>query len=350
MDVTTRFLAENDYPRWIAGVAASPDGSPYSLPAYLEALCAATGGSFRILAAEHDSKIVGGIALYQRSSRVGTYLSPRYLMYYNGIVLMPHPSKYPSSQTSWQLQVLTALEKALAALGLAHLKIRSRPTLHDVRVFQSRGWSAVPSYSYVVDIADLGAAWQRVDKNQRRLVTRCREQGITLSADDDFESFHRLHVQTHDRKRAPLYLPRDDFKTFVDRLRAQDLCRLYHARLPDGRAIASQLQLLGPHPVTHTVAAAADAAFLSLGASAFLRWQVFEALSAEGYTGNDLTDAELNPVTHFKSQLGGDLMMSLTLSRPAGLAWRAADFAGSAPMRIKRRLLSVVRVVRGTRR
>lgn len=349
MDVTTRFLAEDDYPRWTEAVSASPDGSVYSLPMYLQALCAATGGSFRILVAEHDAKIVGGIALYQRPSRLGTYVSPRYLMYYNGFVLMPHPSKYPSSQTSWQLQVITALERALSALGLAHLKIRSRSTLHDVRVFQSRGWSAVPSYSYVVDIADLGAAWARVDKNQRRLVTRCREHGITVAADDDFESFHRLHVQIHDRKRAPLYLPRDAFKDFVDRLRAQDLGRLYHARLPDGRVIASQLQLLGPHPVTHTVSAAADAAFLTLGASAFLRWRVFEDLSAAGYTGNDLTDAELNPVTHFKSQLGGDLTMSLTLSRPDGLAWRAGEFAGSVPMRIKRRLLNVARAVRGAR-
>jgi hypothetical protein len=346
MDVTTRFLAETEYAQWGALVAASPDGSPYSLPAYLEALCAATGGSFRILAAECDSKIVGGVALYQRSSRLGTYVSPRYLMYYNGFVLTPHASKYPSSQTSWQLHIVTALEQALSALGLAHLKIRSRSTLHDVRVFQSRGWSAVPSYSYVVDIADLGAAWARVDKNQRRLVTRCREREIVLSTDDDFDSFHRLHVQTHDRKRAPLYLPRDAFKTFIERLRAQDLCRLYHARLPDGRAIASQLQLLGPHPVTHTVSAAADAEFLPLGASAFLRWRVFEELSAAGYLANDLTDAELNPITHFKSQLGGELVLNLTVARPAGWAWRSGEFAQSLPVRIKRRLLKIARGVR----
>jgi hypothetical protein len=33
-----------------------------------------------------------------------------------------------------------------------------------------------------------------------------------------------------------------------------------------------------------------------------------------GYAANDLTDAELNPVTHFKSQLGGNLETSLVLS------------------------------------
>ena len=74
--------------------------------------------------------------------------------------------------------------------------------------------------------------------------------------------------------------------------------------------------LLGRHAVCHTVSAAADAAFLKTGASAFLRWRAFEHLSKVGYSGNDLTDAQLNPVTHFKSQFGGNLEMNLVLSRP----------------------------------
>ncbi len=347
MDVTTRFLAPDEYPHWEAFVAQSPDGSAYSLPTYLEALCSATGGRFRILVAERDAKIVGGIALYERSSRLGSFVSPRLLMYYNGFVLRPHSSKYPASQTSWQLQTLTALEQALSALDFAQQKIRSRSTLPDMRVFQAKGWSSVPSYSYVVDISTLDTAWERVDKNLRRLITRGKEQGLVLTEDGDFDAFHRQHVQTHERKRAPLYLPHDAFRTFVARLREQGLGRLYHARLPDGQSVASQLVLLGPNPVTHTVCAAADAKFLSLGASAFLRWRVFETLSAEGYQANDLTDAELNPVTHFKSQLGGDLVLNLTVSRPTGLTWRAGEFAHAVPMRIKRRLLHIAQAARG---
>ena len=63
-------------------------------------------------------------------------------------------------------------------------------------------------------------------------------------------------------------------------------------------------------------AAAADPAFLNTGATAFLRWKVFETLSSLGYAANDLTDAALNPVTHFKSQLGGDLELCLVLENP----------------------------------
>jgi hypothetical protein len=68
------------------------------------------------------------------------------------------------------------------------------------------------------------------------------------------------------------------------------------------------------------VCAAADAKHLNLGASSFLRWKVFEDLAGQGYEGNDLTDAALNPVTHFKSQLGADLEMCLTFKTPDSLA------------------------------
>jgi hypothetical protein len=53
-----------------------------------------------------------------------------------------------------------------------------------------------------------------------------------------------------------------------------------------------------------------------------LRWRVFEDLARLGHVANDLTDASLGPVAHFKSQLGGTLETSLVLSRPEALRFR----------------------------
>jgi hypothetical protein len=44
-----------------------------------------------------------------------------------------------------------------------------------------------------------------------------------------------------------------------------------------------QFVLLGGFPVSHSVSAATDPAFMASGATPFLRWKVFEALSAMGY-------------------------------------------------------------------
>ena len=87
--------------------------------------------------------------------------------------------------------------------------------------------------------------------------------------------------------------------------------------------VASQLVLVSGHPLSHTVSAAADPAHLNLGVSAFLRWHAFERLAALGSRMNDLTDAALNPVSKFKAQLGGDLVLCHVLEMPASARARA---------------------------
>jgi hypothetical protein len=314
-DVTVSILQETEYAEWAKLVAESPDGSIYSTPEYLDALCRAGGGRFRIVAVRRGNELAGGVALYERDLALGRYVAPRLLLYYNGLVLRRFAIKYPSEQTSRQLQVMGALQQWLDAQRYGWVMLKCRSPLADARPFLAAGWEVRPGYSYVVQISDLAAAWGRVEQNLRRLVERCRGQGMQFVEDDDFATFYRLHALTMERKDTARYLSEDAFRQYYETLKRQDLCRLYHARLPDGQAIASQLVLLGPSPVSHTVSAAADPAHLKSGVNAFLRWQSFEALAALGKTANDLTDAALNPVTHFKSQLGGDLVLGLILER-----------------------------------
>jgi hypothetical protein len=313
--LTAHTLDASQYGDWNALLAASPQGSVYAMPEYLEALCEAAGGSYRVIAARRGDELAGGVALHERPGGRGLRVSPRPMLYYNGLVLREYPTKYPSQRTSRLLETSAAVERALAAAGYDGITLKNRPSFTDARVFMQQGWSARPGYSYVVPIADLPAAWQRVEQNLRRLVKRCANDGMTCSEDDDFESFFGLHEQTVDRKGTPLYLPGPAFRRFFTRLRAAGLARLYHARLPGGQAVSSQLVLMGAFPVSHSVSAATDAAHLNSGATAFLRWKVFEALSALGYAANDLTDAALNPVAHFKSQLGGNLELCLVLEK-----------------------------------
>jgi len=54
--------------------------------------------------------------------------------------------------------------------------------------------------------------------------------------------------------------------------------------------VSTQLVLLGSNPVSDTVRRA-DGQYLNLGATPFLRWNVFKHLSEQGVAANDLTDA-----------------------------------------------------------
>jgi hypothetical protein len=346
-DVEVRALEQTAWPAWEKFVAAAPGGSVYSLPGYLDALCTAAGGRFRILGVMRGEEIVGGVALYERTSRGGAFVSPRLLLYYNGVVVRRYETQYPSEATARHVKILTALETALSGMGLGSINLRSR-ALHDVRPFLAKGWTVAASYSYVVPL-DLTTAWGKVEQNLRRLIDRARNAGMTLTdGDDAFDDFFRLHEATLDRHGAGVYLPRDAFREFCAALRRNGTGKLYQVRTRDGAPAAAQLVLLGPHFVSHTACAGADPESNKQGASAFLRWSAFEALAALGYKGNDLTDATLNPVTHFKSQLGGALELSLVLQSPRSrrYVWneradtavaRARGSAGALVRRLARR-------------
>lgn len=307
---------------WDDFVAASPDGSPYSTARYLDILCGATGGRFEVLGAFKGDELHGGIACYQEPEYGLPVITPRLLLYYSGLVLKGFATKYPSEATSRHLAVGTALAEALEAHPAAVVRLKSRPTVSDIRVFLSRGWSARTGYSYVVRLDDPAAILGRIEQNLRRLITRADGAGITVTEDDDAASFLRLHHEVHERKGARLYLPDARFAELIGRVRAAGIGRLYHARLPDGRSVATQLVLADRHPVAHTVAAGADGSQQNSGANPFLRYRAFCLLAEAGYQGCDLTDAPLTPVTRFKSQLGGDLTLAFEVERPASPAYR----------------------------
>jgi Acetyltransferase (GNAT) domain len=325
--ISVHELPETKYDEWTNLVSGSPDGSIFSLPQYLEVLCRAAGGRFAILGVRHGDALAGGVALYERDSRWGAHVSPRLLLSYNGVVLRRHETRYPSQQTARHIRIMDGLADALSHRGYARITLNCRSSITDVRPFLAAGWSAAPYYTYIVPIADLGLLWSRIEQNLRRLIKRCEKDGMTVTDDDDFEAFFRMHLNTMERKNLGPYLPEPAFRRYFDTLRSANLCRLYYGRLPDGRSIAAQLVLLGPSPVTHTVTTAVDPEFLRTGVAAFLRWKVFEAVSKLGFSGNDLTGAGLNPVTHFKSQLGGDLTLFLVLDSPRSLRCRLGDRA-----------------------
>lgn len=317
-----RPLVESDYDAWLRLVATAPSGSIYACPDYLAALCHVTGAKFRIIGVFKGMELLGGMPLYETESPVGTVASHRLLLYYHSPVIREYATHYPSERISRQLAIIQSLLAFLKDQPLAHLRLHVRHPISDARPFLQAGWTVRPHFTYLVPIADLQAAWGKIEHNLRRLIERADSNGIVMTQDDDFDSFYRLHLETHKRKGAPLYLPQKSFERFYQMLREKNIGQLFQARLANGKAIATQLVLLGPNPVCHVACAAADAESLSLGSTPFLRWRVFQALSRMGYKGVDLTDAALNDVTHFKSQFGGDLIANWIAVRPETTRYR----------------------------
>lgn len=308
--ITINRLAETEYEQFLKLNANSDQGSIYSSPQYLDILCSSTGGSYEILGAFRGDELHGGVAVYSQNLPYGKYIGNWPLLYYHSVLLKSFKSKYPSETVSRQLAVLSAVAEHFASIDYDRLVLHNRGTI-DTRVFLTTGWSVRPSYSYVATIDDLEKTRSLIERNQRRLIKRCEENNISMTDDDDFDSFFDMHRETHQRKGAPLHLEREPYRRYMKAVLSAGLGKLLHARNENGRSLACQLVLLGDHEISHTVCAAADPDQMKLGTTPFLRWKAFELLNKLGYKGNDLTDAALNPVSRFKGQLGAKLVTNM---------------------------------------
>ncbi len=331
---TTKLLSAEDYPAWNKLVTESATGSIYARPEYLDILCSATDGKFEIHGIFRKGALVGGIPLYWQTGRAGRVLTNRLLLYYNGLVVAESESRSPAKQQSLMIGCQSAASQLVKSLGFDSVTIHSR-VLEDSRAFREDGWHVRPHYTLTVELHDLDECWSRIDHNLQRLIRRSESKGITATVDNDFDQFFQQHESLCQKKSLPLYLPKDKFKTFFERLRELEFCSILHARTQDGRSIASLFILADQHPTTHTVVAASDAESHDAGAAAQIRWESFKYLSGKGYKENDLTDASLNSVTRFKSQLGGRLQQNLVLTLDPSKKYRRSLMLS----RLKSRLL-----------
>lgn len=311
--ITVRYLDPSEYERWDQFVDTSRLGSIYSLSFFLQAFCRAFGTGFRILGVFKNNEIVGGIGLHTKPGKYGDMVHIRPMLYYNGLVIDDFESKYPSITTSRQNEVVRAILDELEGGQYAFAEIASTYPFNDFRPFLARGWRVWPRYTYIVSIADLDRQWEHVEQNARRLISRCEREGMMLERSDDVDAFYTMNLNTYRRKGVDPYVSREKFAQLYGALAEKQACQIYFAVTREGKRAAGQMALFTRHPATHSWLAGSQPEFLQSGASAFLRWKVFEDLSTRGYQYNDLTDAMNEKVARFKGQFGGRLEPSFVI-------------------------------------
>ena len=341
LDVRETQAAE--YEQWNSVLAAADEGSSYQSPEYLSLLAETTGASTRFIGVyQNGDELVGGVGVYEEPGWLGVSATSRTLLYYNGpFIKRPETLSLYKSET-YRRHILECLEEYLRRAGYRFVRFKVRNENCDYRPFLANGWSAKPVYTYVMHITDLELQWERIDKNLRRLIRRCKRDGMTMREDGNFESFFDMHEDVHRVKGAPIYMERDRFRAFVRGLVALRIGRLFQAYTKSGEPAASQLVLCGRHEVAHTLAAASSRSHQKSGCNAFLRWAVCEWLAERGFKAVDLTDAHNPQVARFKSQLGADVRLGLQLELPQASILEFVEKTVATPKRIARQVVRVM--------
>jgi hypothetical protein len=363
--VTVRRL-EIDDALWRRVVSSSPYATPFHHPDVVTSVAVAMGRETKGWGAWLEGELVGGIfVLHSPSAR----LTPVSAGAYNGPLLRDFPTKFRSSNDRYSSEVVTALCEAIRSEH-SPIELRMVPGTADVRALVAAGWQLRPSFTYLVDIADLGQAWEAIDTNRKRLIRRAQRLGYGISevtcptgtcptgtcptgtcptanepsgrsicqpsesfvgqtieetgvkietyndsVANDVERLHRLQEQGYG-------LPGDvDLKGWRELLRrtlGQGTVRLFVARSRDGQVVAFQLTA-APDPVASaaTSGGARVAANLLTGAcpehldsgvNGLLRWRVFERLGEAGFREFDLNGARPGAAGRFKASFGGKLV------------------------------------------
>jgi len=315
-ELLVREVPTSEYGEWRRVLAAADEGSPYQLPEYLQALSVATNGDTRLLGVYRERELLGGMGLYLSRTTWGTIASSRLLLYYNGPFVTPCTSRYRFQRERHRARILRALQSHLSHAGYRRVRFKARHPQSDYRTFLEQGWTAKPIYTYVIHFGDLERAWHEMENNLRRLVRRCETNGFVVTDCGSCDAFLDMHEETSRRKDAPMYLPRQEFRHFIESLRAAGIVTLFQVSSADGTPAATQLVLHSEHPVAHTLSAGCTESAIPSGCNALLRWRVCQWLSNRGYQSLDLTDAHSTSVARFKSQLGAEVHLGLQLELP----------------------------------
>lgn len=185
------------------------------------------------------------------------------------------------------------------------------------------GLEAVPSWSYVSDLAaSPEAMFQRIKSDRRTKVRKGESDGITVEVGRDLEAFRAYYEVRCDsaRRNDVGIVPWSHFQATYDALGMDRANRVFLARL-GGRIGAAQLALVDRGFVTlNGVSIAGWTIEEKVPANDVLQWHVIKWAIENGmahidYVGADpqSTDPKIKAIDHYKSRWGTTLRQSLVL-------------------------------------
>lgn len=144
------------------------------------------------------------LALYDAQHKIDTYWkgnnavamlvvfeTPQPATPFQGILIGDNTGMKPASIISLHNEVAEALMSVCPSEFCNHY------TFPDIRPFLWKGWQAYVKYTYVVDLHDMGKAWDNLEKQTRYEI---KHTETTMREKPDIEEFDRLYNLTFERK------------------------------------------------------------------------------------------------------------------------------------------------------
>ena len=293
----------SDASQWDEFVRQAAGGSIFSTSTWLRCAQRAIGAPFRCFGCLKNGQLVAGAAGLEQRRRFFTRFTTPELTPHGGLLCAPVPSKGPAKiEAEWN-RAATLLIDHLAR-QYHHIQLFHTPSITDVREFLWAGWTARIRYTYQMDLTDLDALWERVERRTRTVIRKAEKADFQLTSTDDLDLFRHQYEQIYTRQDGPPPVDSAVVQRFVREAVDADLAEAWAITSPAGEVASIVVFVRGFH-TAYAWVAGADPAFNSTGATSLLYWKFFAQTSFKKF---DFVGANLPPIAKFKRGFGGDLI------------------------------------------
>lgn len=292
---TIRVLSPDDFAEWDRFVASVPEGAIYHSTTWLAPVCAAAGDALTILGCFEGDRLVGGIPFQTRRKGFFSLCRRAYATPYGGMLVA---EGVRTDAVARELARLLERRYSHVCLTFSPFARFAAPP--------GPGWRRSVSHTYLHDIRDPGAFWDRAASEVRNRIRKAGKAGIRVRVNAAPGPFHAMYRDMFARMGKRIPIEADAFSRLIARLTETGAGRTYTAEMPGGAAAAACLVLCDRHRAYYSLAASEES-LKRTGAPSLLIWYMVNDLSGV-VPAFDFGGANVAAVAQFKSKFRGELV------------------------------------------
>ena len=288
---------------WDDFVRQAIGGTVFSTRTWLDCAARATGCPVHCYGLYKNGSLLAGVSGVELRRTGLTRLTTPDLTPHGGPLFAPIPSKGPAKlEAEWGRATQFIIDHLLQRYD--HVQFALSPAVQDVREFIWCNWDIRTRYTYQMDLSDLDALWERVERRTRTVIRKAEKGGFVLQPTDDMDLFRRQYELTYTRQDGGPPVDSALVQIFASHALETGLAKAHAIVSPKGDT-ASIVIFVEGFDTLYAWVAGADPAFNPSGATSLLYWRVFEQTDFDKF---DFVGANIPAIAKFKRGFGGDLV------------------------------------------
>ncbi|NEZ45601.1 GNAT family N-acetyltransferase [Clostridium niameyense] len=264
-NIKIRYLNCNEFQRWDEFVDESPHGNIFNKSYWIKKV----SNEFKILIAEENNRIVGGIVLPSMYNKL--YKNPKLTPQLGVILFNPDKNQKYCSILSRQIEITEELINNLPKFKMFNYNFNYNYT--NFLPFIWNDFNVNVKYTYIIeDLTDLEKVYNNFDYNTKSMIKRANKSNLKLTDKFGIKEFYEINKKTFDRQniKMPYTL---DFLIEMDSILEEKGNRKMLFALNDNNEVIAGVYILYDNNCAYYLMGGADPKFRSTGAQTFLIWE-----------------------------------------------------------------------------